>query len=423
MKSFLLFLVVGIFTLPAHAIDLNDLIKHTLAQHPDIGVQNANIDVANTQQTLARHQYYPTFSVSVENATVTGQNDVTYSGADLVTTLRVQQPLYTFGRLTAAHDKSKLQVSREREVLEETKLNLAQQVLSAWGDWYVASLRINALLKSQQTHKTLKDSVSRRAEIGASSPSEVRLSEARLAQINAQLEATKLQERAAKVRLMQLVGYALPESENITQHLRFTLPESALLINQAIKNSTQLRRYNIDIDIAQLSKKEREASTKPEIYLRAEHQRGDFSATNLPFASRVFVGIQSNFGAGLSSGIEVSLAEQRKKTIEAELKSVTRKLVEQVQLEITQIQSLDIRQRALELSLEANSDIADAFNRQFLAGRRSWVEVMNTARELSQSELELADLIAAKVLSHWRLAFLVLGLDDTLMISQPNNMK
>lgn len=423
MKSFLIYLVVGIFTIPAHAIDLNDLIKHTLAQHPDIGVQNANIDVANTQQTLARHQYYPTFSVSVENATVTAQNDVTYSGADLVTTLRVQQPLYTFGRLTAAYDKSKLQVSREQEVLEETKLNLAQQVLSAWGDWYVASLRIKALLKSQQTHESLKDSVSRRAEKGASSPSEVRLSEARLAQIIAQLEATKLQERAAKVVLMQLVGYVLPESENITQNLRFSLSESAQLINQAIKNSTQLRRYHTDIDIAQLAKKEQEASTKPEIYLRAEHQRGDFSATNLSFASRVFVGVQSNFGAGLSSGIEVSLAEQRKKTLEAELKAVTRKLVEQVQLEITQIQSLDIRQRALELSLEANTDIADAFNRQFLAGRRSWVEVMNTARELSQSELELADLVAAKVLSHWRLAFLVLGLDDTLMISQPNNMK
>jgi len=58
-----------------------------------------------------------------------------------------------------------------------------------------------------------------------------------------------------------------------------------------------------------------------------------------------------------------------------------------------------------------------------LAGRRSWVEVMNTARELSQAELELADLKAAKVLSYWRLSFLVNGLEGTLALNQIVDMK
>lgn len=418
--KYLLFL--SWFTCAAQAADLNHLIVNTLSQHPDIAVQEANIDIAQTQETIALHQHYPTFSVSLENATATADSDINYSGAEVVTTFRIQQPLYTFGRLTAGYDKSKLEVSRASILLEETKLDLAQQVLSAWGDWYLASLRIVALQKSQLTHEELKNSVTRRAEKGASSPSEVRLSEARLAQIIAQLEATKLQQNAARVTLSQLVGYPLTNESAITQQLRFELSDEASLLQQGFDNSMQLMRSDIDMNIALQEIKERAASTKPEVYLRAEHQRGDFSATDIPFATRVFIGVQSNFGAGLSAGLAVSLAEQQTKTLAAEVFAIKRKLTEQVQLEITQIKSLNIRQNALELSLSANTDIAAAFNRQFLAGRRSWVEVMNTARELSQAELELADLKAAKVLSYWRLSFLVQGLDRTLLASQPVKM-
>jgi len=183
-----------------------------------------------------------------------------------------------------------------------------------------------------------------------------------------------------------------------------------------------LMRFAADIQRSEAAVKEEKASLAPEIYLRAEHQRGDFS-TSIPFSNRIFVGMQSNFGAGLSALKQVQLAGLKTATLQAEVKVVERNITERVRLELTQLNLLDVRQAALELSLSANTDIAEAFNRQYLAGRRSWVEVMNTARELSQAELELADLKAAKVLSYWRLAFLVKGLDATLVASQPTQMK
>ena len=121
--------------------------------------------------------------------------------------------------------------------------------------------------------------------------------------------------------------------------------------------------------------------------------------------------------------MQVKLTQQRTQTLKAEVNVVKRNITERVKLEATQLEILDIRQAALELSLSANKEIAEAFNRQYLAGRRSWVEVMNTARELSQAELELADLKAAKVLSYWRLSFLVNGLEGTLALNQIVDMK
>jgi adhesin transport system outer membrane protein len=49
-----------------------------------------------------------------------------------------------------------------------------------------------------------------------------------------------------------------------------------------------------------------------------------------------------------------------------------------------------------------------------LAGRKSWVEVMNSARELAQAETDLADLLTARVLLSWRLALYTQGLDSLL---------
>jgi len=402
--------------------DLHTLISKTIDSHPDVLVEKSKQIVAQTQLELSQEQYYPTFSVSFENAAVTRDVDVNYRGANNVTTFRLQQPLYTFGRLDAGEAKNAAALESQTFSYAETQLQLAQSVLQAWGEWYVASLRTEALNKSLKTHEELRDSVSRRADKGASSPSEVKLSVARLASVQAQIANTQLQAAAAKVKLEQFVGDTLPHDATPSQHLTFELTLPALMSDAALQVSPTLKRFAADIRRSEAQADEEKAALAPEIYLRAEHQRGDYS-TNIPFLNRVFIGFQSDFGAGLSAIKEVQLASQRTNTIKAEVEVIKRNITERVRLEMTQLELLDIRQTALELNLSANSDIADAFGRQYLAGRRSWVEVMNTARELSQAELELADLKAAKVLSYWRLAFLVKGLDAALVASQPITLK
>lgn len=418
---YLLLLVVVIFSSFARADGLNVLITKALNSHPDLMVQEARLQIANTQLDLAKEQFYPTFSVSVENVAKTRDVDRNYGTDQAVATFRLQQTLYAFGRLRASEAKFAAGVNSQTLALEEIKLDLAQSVLQAWGEWFVADLRLEAIIKNKKTHQELKDSVSRRAEKGASSPSEVRLSVARLAQVEAQLANAMLQAEAAKVKLEQLVGEPLPSGAEPRQFLEYVLDESPVMVMQALSINPTLMRYASDIAQSEAEVEEEIAALGPEIYLRAEHQRGDY-ATDIPFQNRVFIGFQSDFGAGSSALMEVKLAEQRITTLKAEVEAAKRDIVERVQLELTQLRLLDVRQKALELSLSANEDIAKAFNRQYLAGRRSWVEVMNTARELSQAELELAELKAAKVLSYWRLSFLVNGVTGTLAASQPISM-
>lgn len=420
MPKFLL--VMLCLSLSVRADDLGTMITKTLQSHPDILVEKSRLNIAKTQLDLASEQFLPTFSVSFENVAATRDSDISYANSQSVATFRLQQPLYTFGRLT--HAKNKFDAGYESQTLtiNEVQVELAQAVLQSWGEWFVATLRSDALAKSIDTHKKLKESVTRRSNLGASSPSEVKLSLARLAQIEAQAANAELQIRAAKVKLEQLIGESIPITLTPRQFLAFEPSNEAVMIQNALAINPTLKRFAADIKRSEFENLEEISALAPEIYLRAEHQRGDFS-TSIPFQNRVFVGFQSDFGAGSSALMEVKLSEQRTQTLKAEVKVVERDIAERVKLELTQLEILDIRQEALELSLSANQDIAEAFNRQYLAGRRSWVEVMNTARELSQAELELADLKAAKVLSYWRLSFLVNGLEETLALNQIVNMK
>ena len=71
--------------------------------------------------------------------------------------------------------------------------------------------------------------------------------------------------------------------------------------------------------------------------------------------------------------------------------------------------STDIRVVATQGAMRAAADVSDSYDRQFLAGRKSWLDVMNAARELSQNETQLADLLSTQLTATWRLAIYTSG--------------
>ncbi|MGE0113181.1 MAG: hypothetical protein AB7S73_16610, partial [Aquabacterium sp.] len=71
------------------------------------------------------------------------------------------------------------------------------------------------------------------------------------------------------------------------------------------------------------------------------------------------------------------------------------------------------RQRidALQAAQQAALEVASSWDRQFLAGKKNWQDVMNAARETTQTEVQLADAQSTAVVTSWRLAVLTQGLN------------
>jgi outer membrane protein TolC len=160
---------------------------------------------------------------------------------------------------------------------------------------------------------------------------------------------------------------------------------------------------------------ERQADLKPEVYLRLESQYGSYNYPGSPTQNRIFVGVSSHFGAGLSSLTQVSGAQARFDAALADVDSTRLSLGEQIQGDYAQAEAGQARLIALVASLDASENIARAWNRQFIAGRKTWLDVMNAVREQAQLEAQIADAKSSQLLLTWRLAIVGRGLDNALL--------
>jgi adhesin transport system outer membrane protein len=61
----------------------------------------------------------------------------------------------------------------------------------------------------------------------------------------------------------------------------------------------------------------------------------------------------------------------------------------------------------------------DSWDRQFLAGRKTWVEVMNAARELAQVQTALAEAESSYTSATWRLKILSEGIPNLMSSDRP----
>ena len=396
------------------AMDLRVIIESAIQTHPSTQAQRALREGAAVDVRTARQQFLPTPSVSIDSVQA-NPSDPIYRGNATVQTYRLQQPLWTGGRLSAGLDKAQAFAQAAEFAHEEAAQQLALRAVQAWGEWHSASLKAVALQASEATHQRLYEQVQRRLAHGASAAVELELTEGRLAQTRAQVQAVQAQLRSARLKVAQLIGEPV-EAQPPRQSLRYLVPEPALLEEQVLQRSPTLLKQLAQMQAQQAELSERRAELWPEVYLRVERMNSHYDSTTMSSigVTRYSIGLNTRLGAGLSTLTALESFERRMEAAQAELESNRRNLREQVQTDWEQWRSLQTRIPALQRSLQATQATAEAWDRQFLAGRKSWLEVMNTARELMQAELELADAQSAQIQLTWRLALLSLGWKDTL---------
>ena len=394
----------------ARADMLDDLISQVLVSHPATRSQRALVASATAGVDSARWQFYPTPSARLEVAN-TSPTDRLYQGDIQSSTLSLQQPLWTGGRLSSGLNKARAALTVSEAGLEEVRHKLALQVLQAYGEWMSASLQTLANEKSLATHVRLREQVERRIAQGASAHTDLVLAVARLELIFAEVTAARARAQIALAHLEQLLGgpvdapglfaaLAEPRALNGTPQV---LLDRALTINPSVQKSrAQAQERETVIG-------ERRADYSPEIYVRFEEQFGNHNFPDAGAQSRVFVGLSTRFGAGLSALSNVEEAQANYQSALAEIEVQTRAVSDQVLSDQALVVSSAIRYTALKTSLQAAGEVSASYDRQFLAGRKSWLDVMNAARELAQTATQLAEVQATQVVATWRLVIYTSG--------------
>ena len=411
---FLLALIVC-FSASLQAETLQQLIYIAIQNHPEIQVSASLKEASQADIRSARWQYYPTPFISAE-AVSTSSDDQSFLGDDEVSRIGIIQPLWTSGFLTSNLQEAKASFSLSEAEFQQTEQSLALSVLSAYTDWYSANLRVQAWSDSVSVHENLSDQVRRRTSGGASSESDSALANARLAVTEAGLYAVLAEEQATLAVLSEFTGQAHASvglALNKAQPLDIERSASRLVEQAKLTNPIVLGAQ-AEVDLADAEVRRIRAEQGPEINLRLERQHGNLGLADSDISNRVFIEFSTRFGAGLSSISNVSAASSRRDAARANVASQERSLDSSITSDLVLKASTEQQLVALSQSRQATLEVYDSFERQFLAGTRSWLDLLNSAREIMQLDLQIADAEAALVLLSWRLSILSEGLGPTL---------
>lgn len=415
-----LFFISFIFPLNGGAQTLELLITEAIKTHPIVQSRAAQTAAAAVALQGAKWQYFPTPSVSFESV-YGSDTDVSFSGDDHVTQFRLEQPLWTGGRLKAGMNRARAGVSSSDAFLEEGRREIALRVIHSYGEWYSAWLKRNAWEKSLATHDRLKNQVGHRVEKGVSAESDLLLARGRYESTAADLSAVSAEEVVAISKLSQLVGRNLTQMTLAVINLpKLEQASLADLLIQAENISPGIKRVQSEVAGAEALISQRKSDLWPDVYLRLEHQVGNLTYENADDESRIYLGFQSRFGAGLSTLSSVSEARFYHQAARSEVEVQRRAVREQVQSDYSLAGSFKQRIRALKLSLDTAESVYNSYGKQFLAGRKTWLDVMNAARDLVSTEVHLADAEASQLTVLWRLSVTAKGLPETL--SGGNNL-
>lgn len=398
---------------PAQASSLPALITSVLAVHPSLRAQKAQGQSSQEAVNVARWQFYPTLSANMEMTNAATQNPLFGPGDSRVTTMRLQQPIWTGGRLSAGLNRAEAGVLAASAGLEVARQELGLRVVQSYADWYSGYAKSAAFEKSLQAHLRLRQQIEQRIKQGVSAASDLTLVAGRIEQTEAELTTSLAQQQTALSRLTQLAGKPV-DAAALTRDIShpLVLPDaSQRMVEQAQSDSPNIARLFANVRIQEAEIAGRKAALSPELHLRVERQYGSFSSGGAAPQNRVFLGLSSNFGAGLSALSEVNGAKAQLEAAQADVESAQVGLAEQIWSDSLLATAGSARKVALGASLRSAQTISQAWSRQFLAGQKSWLDVMNAARELAQVEVQMADLAATQLLLTWRLAIVVRGVN------------
>lgn len=404
----------------AQAAGMVELLTLAFEGNPLLQSQARLVEASRAEVRGANWQYFPSPSVTVEQVNA-DKNDLAYNKDKQVATFRLQQPIWTAGRLSAGVTRAQAVAEAAQAQMEETRQQLALRTIQTWGDWRTGQQKVQALRESLQTHQRLYALIKRRVQVGVSAEADEVMAQSRLEQTQAELMAAQAQLTSSLARFEQLTGQKL-ESGQLSRYSVQPLDaeeDLSAMLERAWQHSplgaklqAQIKQYEMEVQI-------RKAQTMPEVYARAEHQQGSFNSNGLSSSNRFFIGLSASPGAGLSVLSGVDAAQARLMAAQGEIDSARRNLIEQVSLEHIAAITQQQRYRSLQSGLRWIMAMVDSWDRQFLAGRKTWVEVMNAARELAQAHTALAEVEVAHVVAGWRLAVLIEGVPAILEATQP----
>ncbi|TXI74217.1 MAG: hypothetical protein E6Q49_02215 [Limnohabitans sp.] len=212
----------------AAELSLPDLLSGAAHHHPSVRLRQSELRAAQSELAGASWSRYPSFGTEV--ATAKG-------GAQAVA--KLQQPLWTGGRIESQIALAQSMVSAREAAVQEAQLAIMLEAAGAFFECLRFSDRRDAALANEQEHRRLLEIIERRVKAEVSPATDATQAKARLQQAISERLTFERQLDGQRSRLQQILGVP-PGPLRPPQSIRLEPWNLASLRDAAFRYSPQL---------------------------------------------------------------------------------------------------------------------------------------------------------------------------------------
>lgn len=386
-----------------------EAMRNAVNLHPAIKSRKDQLYALGFDLEAEKARRYPSLSVQAQALS----NDASQVFA------RIQQPLWVGGRIDGSIDQAGMRLLSGQASFLTLKRQLMEETGAAYAVLVGARQRLAAAELNVREHEKLLGLISRRQVGSIASEADVRLARSRLTLAVAQREQLKGELSRALTNLHALTQQPLEGVVPIPDTV-MALPEHSGLVAAIVEISPTVKQRLVDIEVARAEVELRRADLMPSLYARVDQ---DIYATDrygtLPAETRAGVVLEGSLeGAGFSGWKRVRSADSRVEAARKDVEVARNDARRQAQALLAEMEALQSVLVSNDQLVTATEETLASFMRQYDAGRKTWVDVLNAQRELSDARLSLEQTRSSLQQNSLRLA-VQLGQLDSAMETQP----
>jgi adhesin transport system outer membrane protein len=356
------------------------LADSALSDNPQVIASRAALAASQADLEAAQWLRYPGLSAEALAAT-RGSNAADRDG--FAVNVALEQPLWAGGSIDSQIDAARGQRDAGAASLREARLGVLSGIIEAWFGFLRAEERARALEAGLADHRTLVASIERRVAQDVSPLADLTLARSRATQLEIELAAVREAGANSLLRLKELAGDAADAPVMPDEAIFAAVPPEPLAVEEMIACAPAIGRVKGQMAAAEAEVRGAKGALYPRVLLQLSQ--------NELTGARAAVVVRAQTGNGLSRLSAIDRAEARVDQTMAVLGAVDRELRARLANDFVALRSNRAQAEAGTLASAASADLQASYQRQFVAGRRSWLDVLNAAREVISARISESD--------------------------------
>jgi adhesin transport system outer membrane protein len=348
--------------------------------HPLVDAAEAEANALAAEYRGAKRGRYPSLSVEALAAT----SGSTFADQDgLALNAAIEQPIWAGGRISGEIVRARASLRAGENRVDEAQRQIVVSVVRAYYDFVQADERLSVLNDSLRQHNELLASIGRRVDQEVSPRIDITLGRSRTAQVELDLASTQELLEIARLRLIELTGGLDVQPTLPPPSVVEILPPEDVALAEAMGCDPSLAVLTGLIAASEAQRDIAKAQLLPQVLLQLSQ--------NEITGARAAVVLRMQLANGASEFTNVESSDARIKRALADYGEAQRRQREELRREYILVRASSARIEVSALSADAADQIIASYKRQFIAGRRSWLDVMNAVREAASARLSESD--------------------------------